>query len=355
MTAIREKAVQNALRSYAAAKEVNDILNGGVTSAFTSTTSIVMTPTTDTILSNGTGLIVGHTSQLTISDSDGATNLIPEVQILGTAKADSSILLASANTTNDSTVAPSVNLLKIGNAALGSSTIVASGEILGEVNFFGDDGVDYESCAVSLKALVDTTPGAGDMPGRFAIYCSADGAETPLEKVRVTGAAATSTVTVGVGGTSTGTLHLAGATSGTVALRATAAAGDVIFILPAAVGTSGQQLATDGATPAVTSWAAAGSLREFKSIMAEVSDQAESALNRLLGTNVYDFRYKNEPDAVTTRDFDTIYRGVLGDELPEVMHHDGKIFNPVSAFGETVLAFKALFSRLTALEAKLQG
>lgn len=334
-----------AIGNNATAKEIADAVDTTTGGAFSSNVAISDTFT----------FTVGSTSQLAISNGDGSTAMTPTTQVLGTAKADGSLLLAVNSATATTAAAPSVNFLKSAHAALGSNTVVASGEVLGEVNFFGADGTDFRSCAVSLRGIVDTTPGTGDMPGRFSIFCSADAAEALLEKVRVTGAATSAILQAGIAGTSTGELVLAGATSGTVTLRATAAAGGVAFILPAAVGSSGQQLATDGATPAVTSWAAAGSLPGVKRDVRELGDkEADEALARVLAAQVYSFRYdpRAKDTGFTTNDFATVYTGVMANEYPGVMHHDGKIFNPGSAFGELVLALQALAREVETLKPK---
>ncbi|HYF52839.1 MAG TPA: hypothetical protein VEA41_01110, partial [Salinarimonas sp.] len=152
----------------------------------TLTEALRITSTQDVRVNDGGGLIVGSTSaQLTISDGDGTTNLIPEVQVLGTTKADASLLIAGFNTTDDATVAPALNFLKSGHGTIGSNTVVASGEILGEITFFGADGTDFESPAARIQAVVDTTPGAGDMPGRLSFSVTADGGETLGEAMRI--------------------------------------------------------------------------------------------------------------------------------------------------------------------------
>jgi hypothetical protein len=51
-----------------------------------------------------------------------------------------------------------------------------------------------------------------------------------------------------------------------------------------------------------------------------------------------------------TGDHDTVYTGVVAEDLPEVMHYKGKILNPVNTFGYTILAIKALEARLRELE-----
>lgn len=306
----------------------------------------------DTVIADGTGLNIGSASQLTISNGDGSTNLTPEVQVIGTTKTDASMLLAAFNTTDDTTVAPSLNFLKSGHGTVGSNTVVASGEVLGEVNFFGADGTDFESCAVSIRGLANATAGTGDMPGRLSIFTSTDGAETPTERVRVTGTATASTLALGIAGATTGTLTLAGTTSGVVTINPAAAAGTWTLTLPADDGDAGEQLQTDG--NGVSTWEAAGSMRAVKNILEVLDAKAEAALERIKSRSVYAFQYK--PDARKTEhlpalsDTQTVFHGVMADEYREVMMWGGKIFNPISAFGELALAVKALAAKIERLE-----
>jgi hypothetical protein len=151
----------------------------GVT-AGTVTASKAMIVDTNKRIFGLVGLEIGlGTTQLTISDGDGTTALVPETQIQGTTKATSSMLIAGFNTTNDSTVAPSLNFLKSGHGTIGTfTTAVASGETLGEINFFGADGTDAKSPAARIAGLVDAAVGAGDMPGRLVFQTSIDTGET---------------------------------------------------------------------------------------------------------------------------------------------------------------------------------
>jgi hypothetical protein len=131
----------------------------------------------------------------------------------------------------------------------------------------------------------------------------------------------------------------------------------VTYSWPSAQGSAGQQLQTNGATPGVLSWAAAGSLAEWKDIIRTWPDP-EEALRRIVGTPVYDFRYR--PDGkVTTQDFETLYTGVMAPDAPWAMHHE-HIVNPVNTLGYMVLGFQAVSAlydandkRLQALEARL--
>ena len=117
-------------------------------------------------------------------------------------------------------------------------------------------------------------------------------------------------------------------------------------------GSSGEQL-TSGGNDGNLSWTAAGSLREFKNILGRLDPQ--TALERVvsIGDRIARFTYRDEPGIINTGDFETEYAGVLGEEAPWAMHHGGRIFDPVSAFGHTAAAFAAMQQRIDRLEAKL--
>ena len=68
--------------------------------------------------------------------------------------------------------------------SLGGVTSVANNDILGGLYFQGTDGTDAVSAAL-IKAEVDGTPGANDMPGRIILATTADGASSPTERMRV--------------------------------------------------------------------------------------------------------------------------------------------------------------------------
>ena len=72
---------------------------------------------------------------------------------------------------------------RAGNAT--GSTIVQSGDRLGEIAFCGADGTDIDSFAAAIKAHVDGTPGANDMPGRLEFYTTGDGGSSAVERVRI--------------------------------------------------------------------------------------------------------------------------------------------------------------------------
>jgi hypothetical protein len=56
---------------------------------------------------------------------------------------------------------------------------------LGLISFNGSDGTDLVSVGATIKAEVDGTPGADDMPGRLVFSTTADGASAPTERMRI--------------------------------------------------------------------------------------------------------------------------------------------------------------------------
>ena len=68
--------------------------------SLTPTGALTLAPTTDTIIADGTGLIVGHTAQVSPGSVAG------ELQVLGTGGADSTVVVAQfSDTANGRSVA----------------------------------------------------------------------------------------------------------------------------------------------------------------------------------------------------------------------------------------------------------
>ena len=65
-----------------------------------------------------------------------------------------------------------------------AGAVVASGDALGRILWYGYDGAAYINAA-SIQAVVDTTPGTNDMPGRLMFFTTADGASTLTERMRI--------------------------------------------------------------------------------------------------------------------------------------------------------------------------
>jgi hypothetical protein len=67
----------------------------------------------------------------------------------------------------------------------GNYTILQPDDGLGLISFNGSDGTDLVSVGATIKAEVDGTPGADDMPGRLVFSTAADGASSPTERMRI--------------------------------------------------------------------------------------------------------------------------------------------------------------------------
>lgn len=191
---------------------------------------------------------------------------------------------------------------------------------------------------------------SGNSQAAIFVDVSAGTVDLMAAGVRIARTSAAAGLTLGLAGTTLGKLTLSGNTAGVITINTAATAGDWTLTLPPDDGDSGEQLQTNGS--GVTTWEGAGSLREVKNVIAEVSHKAQDTLDRLLGTGVYEFTYK-EAGRPTTGDYSTVYTGVMAEELPEVMHHNGRIFSPVSAFGELLLAIKGLAAKVSNLESRL--
>ena len=164
--------------------QVTPITSSYINAAQTGITSLG-TQAANFAVGDGYGVVIGTATQETVSIGDGATDLVPELQVLGTAAADSSMLLAAFSTTATTAGSPILAFAKGGNATLGSHTVVTDGEELGNIIAFGDDGTDLETPAASIQFEVDGTPGSGDMPGRIILGTTADGATAVTEAVRI--------------------------------------------------------------------------------------------------------------------------------------------------------------------------
>ena len=69
-------------------------------------------------------------------------------------------------------------------ASVGGTTIVNSGDGLGKISFQGSDGTEFVEGA-AIRAEVDGTPGANDLPSRLVFSTTADGASSPTERMRI--------------------------------------------------------------------------------------------------------------------------------------------------------------------------
>lgn len=122
-------------------------------------------------------IIKGHTTALAIN----ASSTIAGLQTHGIDAATGSW---GVFCNQNSTVAPTIALVKSRGGTVGSTTVVQSGDSLGNLTFRGYDGTNPVPGA-TISSAVDGTPGASDMPGRLMFNTTADGASAVTERVRI--------------------------------------------------------------------------------------------------------------------------------------------------------------------------
>jgi hypothetical protein len=132
------------------------------------------------VVNNIGQLIVGHTEAIGAGQN---TN----IQSQGTGGVAG---VSAFRWSNDATP-PRLQVGKSRGAAVGTNAIVQSGDQLGGVYFYGDDGTDLVTQGASIIAEVDGTPGSNDMPGRLLFSTTADGGSLPTERMRIDSAGQT--------------------------------------------------------------------------------------------------------------------------------------------------------------------
>jgi len=77
-----------------------------------------------------------------------------------------------------------VNFKKSRSSTSGVFSILSSGDEIGSLLFFGDDGAKFVAAA-SVRAVIDATPALNSMPGRLVFLTTPSGSTTPVERMRI--------------------------------------------------------------------------------------------------------------------------------------------------------------------------
>ncbi len=122
--------------------------------------ALTLDPTTDVLIANGKGLVVGHTAQIVGTGT-------PELQVLGTGAGDSSILIARFNSAGPGNT-PRLQFVRSNSDTIGSQGIIVDNSIIGAIVWLPDDGTDFRTEAAIFQAEVDDAdPGDGDIGMAF--------------------------------------------------------------------------------------------------------------------------------------------------------------------------------------------
>jgi len=120
-------------------------------------------------------VLIGHNSSVNFNAESH------ELQVF-----DTNFSLASFATYRNGSDGANIALGHSRNATIGSHTVVNDGDQLGAIAFYGSDGTDFEQAA-RVEAQVDGTPAGDttDMPGRLVFLTTADGSDSPTERMRI--------------------------------------------------------------------------------------------------------------------------------------------------------------------------
>ena len=80
---------------------------------------------------------------------------------------------------------PALRFLKSRNTTVNSFTIVNDNDVIGAMEFCADDGTDYGTEGASIRAQINGTPGANDMPTELIFATTADGAASVTDRMKI--------------------------------------------------------------------------------------------------------------------------------------------------------------------------
>ena len=150
----------------------------GTNTVLATAAQLVLTPTTDTIFSNDTGVVVGYTAKLASQAS-----VTPEFQVIGTsALTDAAMGLSLFNT---SAQGPIFNFARSAHASIGGHTRLAAGDHLGNIDFSATNGTNFAVVAGIQVIAESNHDGAGDLPTAMLFKTSADGTASSTERMRI--------------------------------------------------------------------------------------------------------------------------------------------------------------------------
>ena len=152
---------------------------------------------TPTVIDAAGNIVVGHTSAPTVA------SLVHPLSVVG---AGAAIARAAADA-----VGAVITFVKSRSTGIGAArAIVVNNDELGAIEFAADNGANLNVLAASISAHCDGTPGSADMPGRIVFRTTADGADSPTERMRITNGG-----NVGIGKTPTTELDVDGTVTAT--------------------------------------------------------------------------------------------------------------------------------------------
>jgi hypothetical protein len=109
-------------------------------------------------------------------------SIVPSVEIFGTANTSNRMTALTYGSADAG--AAILAMGKSRSATPDNYTIIQDDDQMGIISFQGTDGTHFLEGA-SIRADIDGTPGANDMPGRLEFHTTADGADAGTERMRI--------------------------------------------------------------------------------------------------------------------------------------------------------------------------
>ena len=106
------------------------------------------------------------------------------LEVKGLPNAAGNVVVAVSEATNNAANAPSL-VLRRDRGTDAAPLAVQNGDSLGRLEFVGHDGANRITGA-QIRAEIDGTPGANDLPTRLVFATTPDGAAAPVERMRIT-------------------------------------------------------------------------------------------------------------------------------------------------------------------------
>tara|TARA_R110000772_G_scaffold3256_3_gene11762 strand:+ start:4026 stop:5651 length:1626 start_codon:yes stop_codon:yes gene_type:complete len=119
-----------------------------------------------------------------VAGDDVALSVAGATKLMQTHAIDNTSGFAAARW-DASATGPVIALGKSRGGAAGTFGIVSDNDVLGDLIFAGDDGTDLVTPGARIRAEVDGTPGANDMPTRLTFSTTADGASAVTERMTI--------------------------------------------------------------------------------------------------------------------------------------------------------------------------
>ena len=104
------------------------------------------------------------------------------LQVSGTTPDTSGMELFKYSANNSG---PTISMSKSRGGAIGTAAAVNDNDVIGAINWFADDGTDVGNYVAIIQAEIDGTPGTDDTPGALVFQTTADGSNSPTERMRI--------------------------------------------------------------------------------------------------------------------------------------------------------------------------